>query len=224
MSYRSGLAKHNERFLLSEIGVEYIAKGDWCPYFIRVEEKIGEDIPKMDYVMYDGGVRVEAMNETEILAWVGRPYFNRSRRHFTSHRHAPFKEITDIPDIVRKHNIIYIASPIFRAYKIHGVLVYKRIVQNCINLLLPEKLVPSNLPSTAEVTLNRQGNSFILHILHYILEKRSQELEIIEDTIPLYNTKVRIKTEREPSKVYLVQQKDKLDFAFEGNYTTYSIP
>jgi len=224
LSYYSGLDREGRIFLLPEMGVKYIGQGEWCPYFIRLKNKISKDIPKMDYVMYERGNKIEAMEGTEILAWVGKPYFNRTWKHFTSHRHSPFERLTDIPETVKKDNVIYIASPIFRAYKIHGVLVYKKIIQNCLDLLLLGRLIYTNLPSTAEVTLNRQGGLFILHILHYIPEKRAKELEIIEDTIPLYNIQMRVKTDVEPSRVYLIPQEEKLDFTFEQGYTTYNIP
>lgn len=224
ISYRSGLDRKGEKFLLPEMGVKYIAEGKWHPYFIRLEDKVSENIPKMDYVMYEKGCKVEAIEKTEVLARVGKPYFNRTWRHFTSHCHSPFEKLTDIPEIVKKDNIIYVAGPIFRAYKIHGALVYKRIVQNCLNLLLPKKLIHSNLPSTAEVTLNRRGKLFILHILHYIPERRAEELEIVEDIIPLYNIQMRVNTDREPSGVYLVPQKEKLDLTFREGCVIFNIP
>jgi len=224
LSYHSGLDSKGEKFFLSEIGLTYQGEIEWCPYFIRPGEKLSKDILKMDYVMYERGCKIETQEEIEVLALIGKPYFNRTWRHFTSHRHSPFEKITDIPEIVKKANIIYIASPIFRAYRIHGVLMYKKIVQNCIKLLLPEKLVYSNLPSTAEVTLNRRENLYILHILHYIPEKRAEELEVIEDIIPLYNIQIKIKMDSKPSKVYLVPEKEKLDFIFKEGYVTYTIP
>ncbi len=224
LSYRSGFDREAETFLFPQMGVMYVAEGKWCPHFIRIEEKISKDIPEMDYVMYERGNKIEATEKAEVLARVGRPYFNRTWRHFTSHRHSPFERLTDIPEIVKKDNIVYIASPIFRAYKIHGTFVYKKIVQNCLNLIITEKLIYTNLPSTAEVTLNRQESSFILHVLHYIPERRAQELEVIEDNIPLYNIEMRVKTDVEPSRVYLVPQEEKLDFTFKQGYTIYDIP
>ncbi|MQY69794.1 MAG: beta-galactosidase, partial [Firmicutes bacterium] len=223
LSYCSGLYKENGTFM-PEMGIQYKGQGEWCPYFIRLEEMISKDIPQMDYVMYERGNKIEIMEETEVFAWVGRPYFNRSWKHFTSHRHSPLEEVTHIPEIIKKGNLVYIASPIFRAYRVHGSLVYKRIIQNSLDLLLPEKLIYTNLPSTAEVTLNQRGSIFIVHILHYIPERRSRELEVIEDTISLYNTEMRVKTDVEPSRLYLIPQKKELDFSFEQGYVIYNVP
>ena len=46
-----------------------------------------------------------------------------------------------------------------------------------------------------QVTVNEQPNEnrWIVHLLHYIPERRSQEIDIIEDVIPLYNIKISVK-------------------------------
>ena len=46
-----------------------------------------------------------------------------------------------------------------------------------------------------QVTINEQPDEkrWIVHLLHYIPERRSQEIDIIEDVIPLSNVKISIK-------------------------------
>jgi hypothetical protein len=72
---------------------------------------------------------------------------------------------------------------------------YARNLLNALNLLLPDPLVRHDGPTTLQVTVNEQPdeNRWIIHLLHYIPERRSQEIDLIEDVIPLYNAKISIK-------------------------------
>jgi len=69
----------------------------------------------------------------------------------------------------------------------------------------------------------RQDKCYVLHILHYIPERRTPSLDIIEDIIPLYNVELKVRTERRPSRVYIVPQKEDIDFDFEGKYVSFKI-
>lgn len=58
---------------------------------------------------------------------------------------------------------------------------------NALELLLPEPLVQHNGPSTLQTTLAQQAGQgrWILHLLHFIPERRSETLDVIEEVIPL---------------------------------------
>ena len=58
-----------------------------------------------------------------------------------------------------------------------------------------DPLVRHDEPTMLQVTVNEQPNEnrWIVHLLHYIPERRSQEIDIIEDVIPLYNIKISVK-------------------------------
>lgn len=224
LSHKSGLDEEEKDFILPEIGNTYLGEARYSPDYIRVKPEIAQGIGDMDYVMYERGSEVKPLSGTDVLVYVGHPYFNRTWEHFTSHLHAPLNKISDFPAVTKKKEVIYIASPIFKAYSLHASLVYKKIVENCLNLLISKKLVSSNLPSTAEATLMRQDGRYILHVLHYIPERRAKELDIIEDIIPLYDRELRIKTKWKPSQLELVPQRKTLKFTFEEGYVSCQVP
>jgi hypothetical protein len=66
---------------------------------------------------------------------------------------------------------------------------------NALALLLPEPLVRHDGPSTLQVMVNEQAaqKRWVVHLLHYIPERRSQEIDIIEDIVPLYNLHLSVK-------------------------------
>lgn len=224
LTHLSGLARDRDEFILKEIGIEYIEKETYSPNYICLEPGLLKDIPKLDYVCYEGGVRIKPMQQVEILAWIGHPYFNRTWEHFSSHFQTPLDRITKIPAIIKNKDIIYLSHPLFSSYLKHGVLAYKKIIQNVINLLLNSKLVETNLPSGAEVNLFSQKGRVICHILYYPRERRAKDLDIIEDIIPITNIYLRVKTDIAPQRVYLAPQNADLEYNFENRYTSCNIP
>jgi hypothetical protein len=50
-------------------------------------------------------------------------------------------------------------------------------------------------------TLNAQPSRFVVHLLHYIPERRGQTLDVIEDVIPLHEVKVSVKPPRAVKRV-----------------------
>lgn len=89
--------------------------------------------------------------------------------------------------IVRSGNVIYFSSPMFTLYDKVAPLWCKRLLLNALDLLLPDPLLRHNGPSTLLAALNVQQahNRYVLHLLHYIPERRGTSFDTLEDIIPL---------------------------------------
>ena len=85
-------------------------------------------------------------------------------------------------------------------------------------------LVKTTLPFTAEITLRKQENKTILHMLHYIAERKSRKMDIVDSKIPLYNINVEVKQSEAPQKVYLAPAGKEIPFTFENGYVKVMIP
>ncbi len=118
---------------------------------------------------------------------------------------------------MRNGNVIYISSPIFSQYNQNAPLWCKKLVLNALDLLLPEPLVRHDGPSSIFATLNEQAaeNRQVLHLLHYIPERRGLDFDVIEDVIPLYDVAVSLRVEQPVAGVLLVPQGEAVDFAAE---------
>ena len=195
-----------------------------APSYIRFTEALHHRIEPMDHVMYDASSQVALQDGAETLAYIVAPYFNRAWDHFSSHTHTPPDQLTPYPAVTRKGNVIYIASAVFGAYIEHGYRIYRDLVENCLELLLKDKLVVSDLPMTAEVTLMRQQNRLIVHLLHYIPQRTARRIDVLEDVIPLYQQKVSVKAAQKPTAVYLAPEQQKLDFTYNDNYVHFTVP
>ena len=92
------------------------------------------------------------------------------------------------------------------------------------SLLEGERLVMTDLPSTAEMTLRRQGNALVLHVLHYIVQRKCRMLETVEEAIPLVDRRFQVRTATQPRKVYLAPQETPIPFTWDGMRCAFTIP
>jgi len=225
-THKSGLNEQATEFSLKSLGLEYKGQAPYSPDYILPGEKIAKGLPLTEHVMYISGTEVAAGNGTEILAQVVVPYFNRTAEHFCSHAHTPSSGKIAYPGIVRQGQAIYFAHPIFTQYNKNAPLWCKKLLINALDLLLPEPLVRIDAPSSTIVTVNEQSaeNRWIVHLLHYIPERRGQDFDLIEDVIPLYNLKASVKTDRKVKNVLCAPQGTSLGFNQNGNRVEFTLP
>ncbi len=226
LSYQSGMDSRKNGFVLEGMGVDFIREGEYQQDYIAAEEPLRKELCKTEYVLYDRGLYVTPKGDTDVLASLWHPYFNRDYKHFCSHFQTPVERKSEYPGIIRNENIIYISHPIFSMYRKHGMKAYKQLILNCLNLLIPDKQIQTNAPTTAHINLNHQPEQhrFVLHILHYIPERRCEDIDVIEDVIPLYNIQLKVKLPQSPKGVYCAPEQILLDFEFKNGYVDICVP
>jgi hypothetical protein len=81
-------------------------------------------------------------------------------------------------------------------------------------MLNTDTLVQHSGPSSLVAMLNEQPDKkrTILHLLHYIPERRGTDFDTVEDVIPLHNLHVSVKVDRSVKAVTLVPQNRTVDF------------
>ena len=167
---------------------------------------------------------------TRVLASLTAPYFNRTWDHFCSHRQTPMDPESPVayPGITMNAagNVIYLAHPIFEGYRRQAPLWYKRLFQAALKLLLPDPLVITDAPTTAQITVMRQTAPArtVVHLLHYIPERRGLEFDTIEDVIPLHNVALSIRAEGAPQQVYLAPEGSGLAFTYRDGRVQCVVP
>jgi hypothetical protein len=190
-TYKSLLNNENETSAF--YGIDYQRESVYDRDFILPNDRIGKNLYKEEYVMYLRGMEIKT-KEAETLMHSVEPYFNRQGNKFCSHQHTPSSGKLGYPAVTKKNNVIYFSHPIFRIYRKNCAKWCKEIMKDAIELLLRDKLITHNGPATLITALNEQPdkNREVLHLLHYITEKRSEDIYIIEDIIPIYNTEFKI--------------------------------
>jgi hypothetical protein len=179
---------------------------DYAEYILPGQ--LGRGLAQTEYALYIRGMDVEAEPGSETLANKVSSYFDRTYKHFSSHRQTPSSGEVGGPAVIKNRMVIYFANPIFSEYYTVAPRWEKHLFLNTLGLLLPDPLIRHNGPTTLHVTIYEQSdeNRWIVHLLHYIPERRSQEIDIIEDVIPLYNVKISIRLPNIKSVVCVPEQ------------------
>ena len=213
-SWESGLDPKGQNFRLACLGLKYEGEAPFSPDFLVPQGKLAEGLPRTELVMYRKGKKVAPLASTEILAQTNVPYFNRTWEHFFSHRHTPSAGKPGYPGVLRNGRCIYFIHPVFTQYHQNAPLWVKRMVVNALSMLLPEPTLRLQAPSStlASVTAQARENRWVVHLLHYIPERRGQDFDVIEDVIPVLDVRLSVKAPRPVREVVCVPQMARLDF------------
>lgn len=193
--------------------------------FVLPNETIGKELPKEAFVMYGQGAEVSPTTADTLMDTV-QPYFNREGETFCSHQHAPSSGKIGHPAVTKHGNVIYFSHPIFRIYRKNCPAWCKQMLQDAVSLLLDTPLVQHDGPSTLLTSLHEdeKTQANILHMLHYITEKRSEDIYTIEDIIPLYHTTFQLRTaDKQVQSVQLLPSGEEIPFEIKGNQLLFTV-
>lgn len=218
----------NECFAL-DVGARFLGKNEYTPSYLRPEFELYPN-GKTSCVMYSQGYRI-SLNEGfagEVTLLSNDPYFNRTREHFCSHNNTPYdRSKTDVGGFVTE-NVGYIAWEIFTEYAEIGSIHLKYAVIDVIERLLGNsKTASTSLPSQGIFSVMKQatdnGERLINHIVYAIPKVRGRNIEIIEDIPVMLDTKVSIKVDKKPARIYLAPSMEELDFTYADGKVNYTV-
>jgi hypothetical protein len=232
LSHESGLALDGSTFSLDDaMGLTYLGPGHDDVEYLRPIHGLEQELPPMDHALYERGSAVQARDGTMVLGTLIPPYFSRTWEHFTSHAQTPPDPTAphDLAALTIHGKVAYLSHPIFRAYQLHGYPVYRLIIGALLRRLLPEPLVRIEAPTTVEVTLLRQQpddstERLVCHILNYVPQRRTPDLDLLEDVIPLYDVPLAIRAGWTPRAAYLAPEQTTLPVTMEGAYARVRVP
>lgn len=231
-SFASGMNAERDAFVLPQLGVSLtkgdapemrgvvFQRGDYCEYLRPVELK-ENGIVDTEYVMYTKGMPVKAKAGTKVLADGHASTFDRTYEHFCSHRQSPSSGKKSTPAITQNGNSIYFAHPIFTQYRQNAPRWCKQLFLNALALVLAEPLVKHDSFSTLNVALNEQAaeKRYVLHLLHYIPERRAKDFDTIEDVIPVYDINLSLNLPKKIKQIKSVPTGETLEFRNKAGRT-----
>jgi hypothetical protein len=112
----SGLTADGTGVTLDALGVVPAGLSPFTATYFRADARVAADLPPSDHVMYERGVRVTPAAGATALAGVVEPYFERTWRHFCSHRQTPGDRLSPYAAAVSHGRTAYVAYPIFTAF------------------------------------------------------------------------------------------------------------
>lgn len=189
-------------------------------FIIGNGNKISEGLEEgIEYVIYNRG-EIIAPTTSEVLISARAPYFKREGNLFCSHRYTPSAKGEAYPAAVKNGNVILFAHPIFEQYRENAPVWCKKLISNAIDMLLPERMITHNGPSTLTVSvLDQQDKGRTnLHILSYIPVRKSATIDIIEERTAQRNVTVTFNLPRNVTSARLVPEN--IPLAINGNSIT----
>ncbi len=241
-SFEAGMNAAKTAFTLGALGVRLKSEGprdlngelvrgkiyersDYVEYVLP-QGPLGAGLAETEHALYIRGMDVEAEPGVEVLMRKALPYFDRTYQHFCSHRQTPSSGQPGGPAVVRNGQAIYFANPIFTEYNALAPRWEKQMVLNALALLLPEPLVRHTGPTTLQVTVNEQAadQRWVVHLLHYIPERRSQAIDVVEDVIPLHDVDISIRVPAAVTGVACVPEAVPLAYRQAGDRVEFTLP
>lgn len=225
-SYKSGLNAEGNAFALDVLGVDLKGDAPYSPDFLVPGDALAKGLPKTEHAMYLQGMEVSARPGSVVLADAVVPYFNRAWAHFCSHRHTPSAGKVGYPGIVQNGACMYFMHPIFSQYAKNAPRWVKQLLVNALDILLPKPVVRLNAPSSALVSVNAQPreNRLVVHLLHYIPERRGQDFDVIEDVIPIFDVGVSVRASEKVKAVATAPGGQALKFVQADGQVSFVLP
>lgn len=221
---------HEGAFALPDAPVRYVGECPFTPSYMKLGDTLGAGLPDSEFVNYQAGAYVHAIEGATPLGEVYTAYFNRAPGHFSSHAQTPYDKPTGYPVAVigENNNVAYIYAPAFKGYREDAFYIYKEIVGRLLQSLLPEPLVlpGQNVTSSMEIALLRQPNAhrLVAHVVNFQPQRRTAMNEFIEDAVPVNNVAFAIKTDKAPARVILVPDNGEIAFEQRGAYCYVTLP
>jgi len=235
LSGKSGLNAEESAFA-SFVPLEYVGASEWNPDYLVPTDAAPTPRVRGPFVVHGGAQNVRAVGEWQTLATRRDPYFNRTWAHFCSHQHTPDEKDSPYQGVLSNGRVAYFSHPIFTSYRDLGQPLYRDLVRDALQTLLPSPRIEAQLPSAARVALTHQSahNRAVLHLLFATPQKRGADqshwgggettVELIEDLVPLHNVSVKVRLDSPAKSVRLAPEGDALPFTPDGDAVSFVVP
>lgn len=195
---------------LRDLGLKIRGRSPFEPAYLVPAPDLENRLPAFEYALYEGSWEwaVDANHGTEVWAWLGEPAFQRSPTHYTSHAQSPFHHRTDLAAVVRSGRLGATSFGLGTSYYRSGYWAYRRIFGALVDVALPERLVRSDAPRNAEISLTQQvcggRTRWLVHIVNTSTDRCwGPRPARLEDTIPLHDLGVAVDLPRPIHRAWL---------------------
>jgi len=142
------------------------------PAYLRINNDTLPTPPGTNLFSYHNVIPVKALDRRDVLAplvW----QMNHGTVHHVSHRQSPPMDRPSDSAAITEHRYgkgiaAYVAAPVFDIYATMGYTAMREIVSDLLErLIVPEDRVAEiETPASLEVSVNRQGERLIVHLVH----------------------------------------------------------
>lgn len=214
-----------------DLGAVIEGEREIYPMYVTPDTPLA-DMGKAGYVIYERPTYKTALADGgRELAHAKEPYFERTWEHYCSHAHAPEAPAPAGSAVTLGRDGAYICFGACLEYAKVGQQFVKQMFCATVDILLGDKKTISapTVPTQACVTLNDQKSEkrLVAHVVYAPrnLKGTNPKIEVIEDCLPIYDTEISIKMNgKTPKKVYSAPDGEELDFTYENDKITFTLP
>ncbi|MCP4164397.1 MAG: hypothetical protein GY759_00710 [Chloroflexi bacterium] len=121
---------------------------------------------------------------------------------------------------------MYMAVDPFASYRRDGHHLARLLIKTMMEVVAPgeARRVSADKPMHVEISLQKQAERTIVHLLNYFAQKRTAVLVHNEEILPVYDITLRIKHPQRPRSVTQQPQGKALDWQYTGDTVTVQVP
>lgn len=221
----SGLDPDRQRFVFDQWGLTYEGDDPYDPAYFRAGPGL-VGLPDMPITFYQRGAAIAPVGETEVLAEIVAPYYNRHWDGEHGFVYLPPDQPTGRAAVTVNGRVAHVSHPVFTSYIADAQVPIKTLVANLLDRILPQPLLRTpNLPSFARATVTAQPGRRMVHLMSYVPERRGNQVDMIEEPIELRGVKVELRLDgAKPTAVYLAPTGEALEFEVRDGYVHSTVP
>jgi hypothetical protein len=231
--HNGGISKETGKSWLEKYGLIQQGQSPFKPAYLVTDDNFVPDMPGYAYALYGGASQWKVQSPARSLALLGEPLFNRSAEHYTSHKQSPFDHVTDYSVAAVSGKTGLLGFPVGQTYFDKGYWIYREAFSKLVKEVLPNRLVETNAPLSAEITVTYQpANSeekrperYLVHIINWSSTRKTpQHPEVHEDPVPLSDIRVKLNIPLGNVSVKTVFSGEKLNHRQMGSGIEVTVP
>ncbi len=213
-------------------GMEYFGLSPFTNTYVRTPQgALGEGLPATDWIAYAQAFHIKPA-AAQPLAEMVYPFTEAKAFRTTSHRHGHPGAVSPFPAATihafGAGQAMALAMPLGAAYYSNGYHVGRNFLKNLLKrLIAPEKrLLEVDAPVWVETILTRQPGRQVIHLLAFHANRTSQAAQVwvVEDVPAALDVRLRLRAEKDPSRVYLAPERAALEWRRDGAFIEIALP
>ena len=121
-----------------------------------------------------------------------------------------------------KGKAVYLAGSFGEMYNEYSPPEYRKLIIDMLNKILEPQIEIEGAPTSLEVVIRKKEDTG--HLLLHLINFTGGMTRPIDKIVPIFNMKVRLRTEYKIKNVFLIGSKSKINFKQKGDYAQFIIP
>ncbi|MCZ7540932.1 MAG: beta-galactosidase trimerization domain-containing protein [Anaerolineae bacterium] len=220
-------------FALSQVPVRYEQPAPTIPAYLRLDTFLAAEselASDYDYAFYEQAHRVTPVEGATVYGELRSALFNRTWEHFMGHLHAPVAAPLNAPIAARQGSVLYLAAPLFSAYRLHDYWAYRAILRRLLADFLPPRLLEPDAPGWVECSLHGQPAAAdrparqVVHLVAYHPRRTLQPIQHVDSGGLTAGIALRVRADDPPRRVYLAPDGQTVPFTVEEGAVRVDLP